>query len=208
MYSAESFARDTGVSRETLALYETWELLLNTWNKSINLVQKTALEAFWSRHALDSYQVLGYLPTGTKTVLDMGSGAGFPGVSIAIALRDIDGAKVTLVDSAGKKGTFLRTVKRDLDLPVAVSTDRVEALDLPAQDVISARAFAPLPKLLEYALPYWGEQTTGIFLKGRRADEEIEGAQNAFDFIVDKHPSITDTDASVVVIKNLKRKVE
>lgn len=206
MYNANDFARETNVSRETLALYEKWESLLNTWNRSINLVQRTALEAFWQRHALDSHQVVGFIPATAKTALDMGSGAGFPGVSIAIALRNRAGATVTLVDSAGKKGTFLRTVKRELNLPITVSTDRVEALDLPAQDVISARAFAPLPKLLGYALPFWGEQTVGIFLKGRRADEEIEAAQAQFDFIVEKHPSITDSEASVVLIRNLKRK--
>jgi len=195
MYSAQTFARDTNVSRETLALYEAWETLLYTWNKSINLVQRTALEAFWERHALDSHQVVQYLPEGVKSVLDMGSGAGFPGVSIAMALRGVPGAQVTLVDSVGKKGTFLRTVKRDLGLPIVVSTDRVESLDLPAQDVISARAFAPLPKLLDYALPFWGENTLGVFLKGRKADNEIEAALADFDFTVDKHVSVTDSEA-------------
>lgn len=206
MYSAEHFARDTDVSRETLDLYIKWESLLNHWNKSINLVQRTALEQFWERHALDSHQVVQYLPAGAKTVLDMGSGAGFPGVSIAMALRDISEAQVTLVDSVGKKGTFLRTVKRELNLPIAVSMDRVEALDLPPQDVISARAFAPLPKLLDYALPFWGEETLGIFLKGRQADEEIDVAREQFDFTVDKKPSITDSGSAIVLVKNLKRK--
>jgi len=205
VYSAQDFARDADVSRETLALYETWESLIYTWNKSINLVQRTALEAFWERHALDSHQVVKFLPEGTQSVLDMGSGAGFPGVSIAMALRDRAGAQVTLVDSVGKKGTFLRTVKRELGLPITVSTDRVESLALPAQDVISARAFAPLPKLLDYALPFWGPDTLGIFLKGRQADDEIAAARVVFDFKEEKHASVTDSESAVVLIKNLKR---
>ena len=205
MYNAQDFARDTDVSRETLALYEKWESLLGAWNKSINLVQRTALEAFWDRHALDSHQVVKFLPQDAKTVLDLGSGAGFPGVSIAIALRETAGAQVTLVDSVGKKGTFLRTVKRELSLPIIVSTERAESLDLPPQDVISARAFAPLPKLLDYALPFWGDNTTGIFLKGRGADGEIAAAREAFDFTVDKHESVTDSDSAVVIIKSLSR---
>ena len=206
MYSARDFADDTDVSRETLTLYERWESLLIKWNKSINLVQRSALEDFWARHARDSHQVVARLPAHSKSVLDMGSGAGFPGVSIAIALRDIPDANVTLVDSVGKKGTFLRTVKRELGLPMTVSTERVEALALPAQDVISARAFAPMPKLLEYALPFWGAQTTGIFLKGRQASDEIDAAREFFNFDVDKIASVTDSEAAIVVVTNLKRK--
>lgn len=206
MYSARDFVRDTDVSRETLALYERWESLLTKWNKSINLVQRSALEDFWARHARDSHQVIARLPADAKSVLDMGSGAGFPGVAIAIALRDTPDANVTLVDSVGKKGTFLRTVKRELDLPITVSTERVEVLALPGQDVISARAFAPMPKLLDYALPFWGAQTTGIFLKGRQADYEIKAAREIFDFDVDKVASVTDSEAAIVVVTNLKRK--
>ncbi len=208
MYNATDFSREFDVSRETLDLYKVWESLLNTWNKSINLVQRTALEDYWNRHARDSHQIVQYLPAHTQTVLDMGSGAGFPGVSLAIALRDTPDARVTLVDSVGKKAAFLRAVKRDLRLPMQVSSKRVEVLNLPPQDVISARAFAPMPKLLEYALPFWGEQTTGIFMKGRKADEEIATARNLFDFTVDKHPSITDSDATIVLVKNLKRITE
>ena len=206
MYGAQDFAHDTGVTPETLALYVQWHALLLKWNRSINLVQARALEQFWQRHALDSHQIVSHAPSGCKTVLDMGSGAGFPGLSMAIALRSQKDAQVILVDSAGKKASFLRTAIRELALPGRASSERVEALSLTPVDVITARAFAPLPKLLAYALPYWHEDTQAILLKGQRAQDEIEQAKALFDFDVTLSPSLTDPEGRIVVIKGLRSK--
>ena len=168
--NAEQFQRQTNVSRETLEMYQTWLNLLTHWNKRINLVAHSTLHDFWLRHALDSWQVVGLLPENTKPVLDMGAGAGFPGLAIAIALKDRPDTKITLVESNGKKCNFLRTVIRELNLPAKAVQARVESLELPKEeqhfDVITARAFAPLPKLLKYSLPFWGKETVAILPKG------------------------------------------
>lgn len=208
MYDAYDFERDTNVSRETLEAYHHWHALLLKWNKSINLVQGRALEHFWERHALDSHQITKLIPSCAQTVLDMGSGAGFPGVAVAIALTGREGAQVTLVDSVGKKATFLRTVIRELGLPAKASSERVEALDLEPVDVITARAFAPLPRLLDYAAPFWKDDTVAILLKGRQAESEIEDARETYDFEADLSVSLTDPEGRIVVIRGLKSKAE
>lgn len=208
MYDAYDFERDANVSRETLDAYHHWHALLLKWNKSINLVQGRALEHFWERHALDSHQITKLIPSSAKTVLDMGSGAGFPGIAVAIAFKGREDAHVTLVDSVGKKATFLRTVIRELGLPAKASSERVEALDLKPVDVITARAFAPLPRLLDYAASFWKDDTLAILLKGRQAESEIEEARQAYEFEADLSESQTDPEGRIVVITGLKSKAD
>jgi 16S rRNA (guanine527-N7)-methyltransferase len=141
--SPRDFMDRADISAETLDLYH----LLTRWNIKINLVGQSTISNFWLRHALDSHQLIADLPADTKTIIDLGSGAGFPGIALAIHLRDISGAKITMVESNGKKCNFLRTVIRELSLPATAVQGRAEEITPEPYDVVTARAFAPLPRL-------------------------------------------------------------
>ncbi len=204
--NAEKFQHQTNVSRETLERYQIWYDLLSRWNKKINLVAPSTLHDFWLRHALDSWQLVDLLPDGrdaAETVLDMGAGAGFPGLAIAIALRDTPDAQITLVEANGKKCNFLRTVIRECALPAKAVQARVENLEQHSYDVITARAFAPLPKLLGYSLPFWDAKTTALFPKGEHWQDEVKAAHKDFDFDLTTTPSQTAENAKILTITNL-----
>ena len=228
--NAEQFQRhisqEENVSRETLALYQQWLDLLTHWNKRINLVSPTTIHDFWLRHALDSWQLVKLLPKTTKTVLDMGAGAGFPGLAMAIDLRDNPKTQITLVESNGKKCNFLRTAIREMSLPAIVHQERVENLPPKPYNIITSRAFAPLPKLLEYSLPFWQGpqpepdntrrqavmdkisekteiQTTALFPKGESWQSEVDAARKLFDFDLSTIDSQTADNAKILTITNL-----
>lgn len=204
--NAEQFQQQTGVSRETLEHYQIWYSLLSRWNKKINLVAPSTLHDFWLRHALDSWQLVDLLPDGresAETVLDMGAGAGFPGLAIAIALRDTPDAHITLVEANGKKCNFLRTVIRELNLPAKAVQARVENCEPQSYDIITARAFAPLPKLLEYSLPFWSKATTALLPKGESWQAEVDAARKTFNFDLETTTSQTNDQAKILTITNL-----
>jgi len=225
-FDKDDFVRLSNVSRETLQDYTTWHELLCKWNAKINLIAPSTLEAFWGRHALDSWQICPLLPDNARTVLDFGSGAGFPAIAAAIhtkhrsaqqaakeaaqeALKDAASETmlhVHLVESAGKKASFLKTVIRELDLPATVHSQRIEAFSPMRADVITARAFAPLPRLFQYALPHSQAGTLLILPKGENAKAELESAASAWTFSLETVKSITQDDASVLIVKNLARK--
>ena len=205
------FVEQTNVSRETLADYAAWHALLRKWNAKINLVAPSTLESFWGRHALDSQQICPYLPQTAQIILDLGSGAGFPGVASAIHVKHSAdslgrGGHVHLVESAGKKASFLKTVIRELGLPASVHSERIENLLPMHADVITARAFAPLPRLFDYALPHIHKDTLFILPKGEKAANEIENAQQAWTFSLETVKSITQDGASLLIVKDLAPK--
>ncbi len=200
------FAAQDNVSRETLAAFDIWFNLLTRWNASINLVQKTSLEQFWTRHAADSWQITDYIPDGTLRAIDLGSGGGFPGLAVGIWLKTQGKGGVKLVEAAGKKASFLRTAAREMDLPVNVAAKRAESLPNDPYNVITARAFAPLPKLLTYAERFTGPDTRLILLKGRQAPTEIKQARTDFDFNCDIFPSISDPEGHVLVLSDLRHR--
>jgi len=205
-YSFEDFARESNVSRETLADYQAWHALLLKWNRKINLVSPMALDAFWRRHALDSWQIWPYVPKKAEKFIDLGSGAGFPGLAMALGCKAGGQGHVTLVESAGKKTTFLRTVIRELDLPATATSVRAEEIEQKVHDVITARAFAPLPRLLAYAQPFWGEGTIGLFLKGEAAQEELTLASKEWTYNVEIIPSQSDSTGCLLKITELRRR--
>jgi len=204
-YSGEDFARDTGVSRETLAQIQLWHELLIKWNRRINLVSPAAMGDFWKRHALDSWQLTPHIPDDVETAIDMGSGAGFPGVAMGIYFKSCGKGHIKLVESAGKKANFLKTVVRELDLPVSVSSERVESLTPEPVDLITARAFAPLDRMLAYAKPFWGSQTVGLFLKGEGVQGEIEAAAQNWTFQHTVSDSASDPSGKILAIRNLSQ---
>lgn len=181
-----------------------WKELLERWNERINLVSRSAMADFWGRHALDSWQLWPLVPETTETLLDLGSGAGFPGIAMAIGCKRAGRGHVTLVESAGKKANFLRTVIRELDLPATVWADRAETFPPQTFDIITARAFAPLPRLLTYAQPFWGEGTQALLLKGQNAQEELTAASESWTYHVEELKSQTDPDGVILKIRDLK----
>ncbi len=178
-YGAAELQAQLGVPRETVARLETHRRLLEEWSGRMNLVGPRELELFWSRHALDSAQLLQLAPNARRWV-DLGSGAGFPGLIVAAFLADEPGAAVHLVESTGKKAAFLRAVAEEARLPVKVFNQRIEdfgAGDRP-YDVVTARALAPLPRLISYAKPILDRGAIGLFHKGADLDAELAAAEH------------------------------
>ena len=203
MMTREDFAERTGVSRETLDRYETWRRLLVEWSDHTNLVGRATLGDFWHRHALDSWQVTQILPAKGRWA-DLGSGAGFPGLAVAFAMREAGGGEVVLVESIGKKAAFLKEVADATGAPVRIAPVRAETLDKgPGFDVVTARAMAALPKLLTYAHPLLKKGGRGLFLKGSKHQDEIAEARKAWRFKTRLHESLTGGGGTIIEITEL-----
>ncbi|MHA6287910.1 16S rRNA (guanine(527)-N(7))-methyltransferase RsmG [Maricaulis sp. CAU 1757] len=205
MDQAEFQAR-TGVSRETLDGFERWRQALVDTNTHTNLVGRSTLENFWERHALDSYQLLEHVPATTRRIADLGAGAGFPGIALALGLRDRgQDCRVVMIDSVGKKVAFLKRVIEDLGLNAEARAVRVESLD-PAEgfELVTGRAFAPLNKLLGFAHPLLKDRAQGLFFKGRSYQDELTEARKSWKFEHEVIPSQT-SDGVILRIKEVKR---
>lgn len=212
--SPADFARDFSVSRETLSRLVTYETLLRQWQKAVNLVAPSTLNDIWHRHFADSAQLLVHASPGAKTWVDLGSGAGFPGLVLAILLAERPSAtSVTLIESDVRKAAFLRETVRQTGLSTTntgmkIIVGRIEDLatqDMLSQvDIVTARALAPLDRLLSYAFPLFGPETTGLFLKGNMARQEISDAERAWSFMYDLAPSRTHGGGCVAIIRDVK----
>ena len=201
----DAFARALNVSRETLALFAHWQALLCQWQARINLVSPASLGAFWTRHALDSAQLAALAPEGAARFIDLGSGAGFPGLAIALMRRHIPGTSVTLVEANAKKAAFLRTVIDSTRAPAKVLNARIETVPAKPYDVITARALAPLQTLLPLAARFAGPDTVMLFPKGRNVLKELDAVRESWMLDHDILPSLTDAGASIVKIGKAKR---
>ena len=176
--------------------FETYENLLRQWQKTINLVGPKTLDAVWERHFLDSAQLWPHLPEKTKRLVDLGSGAGFPGLVLAI----MGVPEVHLIESDQRKAAFLKQVVRDLDIPVHVHAARLETVNLPSADVVTARALAPLSDLLRNAEKFVSHCSIGLFPKGEKAPEELAAAQKIWHIDACLIPSITEKRAMLIRI--------
>lgn len=191
------------VSRETFSHLEIYKALLEAWQKKINLVSSSTLPHLWERHFEDSLQLLPYLPTIKSTLIDLGSGAGFPGLVLAICRRKT--LEVTLVESDLRKCLFLENVSRETFSTVTILRSRIESLSEIKGDVITARGLAPLSDLLDYAFPLMKKTSFCLFLKGKDAEKEIEMAKKKWDFCLEIFPSLTDSKGRLLKISHLKR---
>jgi 16S rRNA (guanine527-N7)-methyltransferase len=198
---AEGFAAATGVSRETLRRLEAYAALLAVWSARINLIGRTTLDDLWRRHFLDSAQLLPLLPPGARSVVDLGSGAGFPGLVLAI----LGAAGVELVEADSRKATFLREAARLTGTKVVIRGCRIEAVPAHQVDVVTARACAPLGRLLTLSERFIGGQTVCLFLKGMHAEEELTEASKAWTMTVSHHPSRADPGGSVLLLQQVVR---
>lgn len=211
--SAAGFAAQFDVSRETLARLTTYQALLGKWQKAVNLVGPSTLAQFWHRHAADSAQLLAYAPPHGKIWLDLGSGAGFPALVLAILLAERHPkACVHMVESDRKKVNFLRTVIRECGLTAEVHHMRIEKLaeappaGLAQVDVITARALAALPQLAAYMTPFFNSSTIALLHKGREWQEELTQCRKMWKLQVAAHHSLTDPAARILALSDLRAK--
>ena len=200
--SREAFATETNVSRETLDRLETYAERLAKWNRAINLVAKPTLPHIWTRHFLDSAQLLEYVPENAKTWIDLGSGAGFPGLVIAILRPDIS---VTLVESDRRKSVFLSEAARATETSVSVICERAEAVDIKV-DIVSARALASLTELLALAAPLMAPDGVCLFLKGENVENELTEANHLWHIDYERHESRADPRGTILSIPAFHRR--
>jgi 16S rRNA (guanine527-N7)-methyltransferase len=249
----DDFAAAFHASRETIERLVLYEGLLRQWQKAVNLVAPGTLDAVWHRHFADSAQLVPLAPAATRSWIDLGSGAGFPGLVAAILLADpsssprlrgegrgegqhkaptplgaaphpnplpaeergggiAEGTHVALIESDTRKCAFLREAARQAGIAVDILSTRAESVtiqvNLSLPRVVSARALAPLDRLLELAAPLSPAGTTLLFAKGREVEKELRVAEKAWNFNVALVPSVTDKHGRIVVISNLERKAK
>ena len=203
LFGPAEFQARTGASDGAMAELTRFRELLAEWNERMNLVGPSALAEFWLRHAYDSAQLVGLAPEA-KVWADLGAGAGFPGVVLAILLKK-QGGRVHLVDALLKRCRFLSALRDDLALPVEVHHARGETFRRKDVEVVTARALAPLPRLLTYAEPLLKGGATGLFLKGRDIDGELTEAAKSWTFRHDLVPSLSDPEGRVLKLWSLAR---
>lgn len=195
------------VSRETLDNLKKYEILVKEWNEKFNLISKSSAEDLWNRHIMDSLQLCRFIETNDKNLYDLGSGAGFPAIVIAIISKEkYPELNIHLVESITKKAMFLNEVKKNLDLNVEVINDRIENLKIKNADIITSRALAALPKLFEYAKPLCKNSTKLVFPKGKKWQEELKSAKEKWIFDYENIQSQTDDNGHILYIHNLRRK--
>ncbi len=206
-YGPENLIRDLGVSHEAVERLETHRRLLADWSERMNLMGPKELEPerYWRRHVLDCAQLVRIAPEARRWV-DLGAGAGFPGLIIACLLADAPGAAVHLVEATGKKARFLEEVVQLACLPARVFNVRIE--DFGAgdgrYDVVTARALAPLPRIFAYAKPILDRGAQGLFHKGADFDAELAAANNALNggaYRADVLESVSDPRGRIIRIR-------
>ena len=193
------------VSRETFSRLITFQATFEKWAARINLAAPSTLPELWSRHILDSAQLLPLAPNALRFV-DLGSGGGFPGAVLAVLLADRDGASITLVESNQKMASFLRNAIAGS--PGRVVAKRIEEFAGTGEDadIVTARALAPLTKLLGLAEPWLSAGATALFHKGRDYRREIEESRDAWQFSLVEHPSVIDAASVILEISDLKKR--
>lgn len=213
-FDPQRFNPDGGVSRETLGAFQAYEATLVKWQKAVSLVGASTLGDVWHRHFRDSAQLAPLIPTrpdGTPTViLDIGSGGGFPGLVLAVlaatgALRE-PALAVHLVEANARKCAFLKEVARITGAQAVIHRSRVENLAPFPVDVVMARGFARLPKLMALATGFLQQpdcHPLGLFLKGRGVDEELTDARKRWNMRVEHIVSVTDPEGVVLRIKDI-----
>jgi 16S rRNA (guanine527-N7)-methyltransferase len=197
----ESLCRIKNVSRETFARMKSHQALLEKWQKSINLVSKNTLPDSWERHFVDSFQLIPHI-SSNSSVLDMGSGAGFPGLVLAINNYD-----VTLVESDEKKVQFLKNVSRETFCKsVTIIRDRIEKIPPKFFDVITSRALANLDTLLEWSEKFISQNSTCLFHKGENWFNEIQEAEKNWRFDLENIPSKINPSSCILKINHISKR--
>jgi 16S rRNA (guanine527-N7)-methyltransferase len=195
--SPEELAETLSVSRETLVRLRAYVDLLKTWNARINLVSAASLEDVWRRHILDSGQLFKLLPTEARVLVDFGSGAGFPGLVLAI----LGVPEAHLIESDRRKAEFLREAARVSSTPVTIHVHRIEGVPGFPADVVTARALAPLAQLLEWSTPFLTDRTVCLFLKGAEGPNELTLASRRWIMRTQVLASLTDPTGHILRVE-------
>lgn len=207
----ESHAKDIlsnhlNVSRETMDDLQTLVFLLKKWNRTINLVGKSTIEGVWVRHILDSAQMWQHRPENLKSWVDLGSGAGFPGLVVAIlAKTDAPEAVFHMIESDARKCAFLRNVSRETSINTKIHTCRIENVENITADVISARALASVDTLFDYSQKFLSKNAYCLFLKGQACATEVENARTSWQFQSKTTISLSDSHGAILKAWNIKR---
>lgn len=191
------------VSRETIEKLETYHHLLLKWQDKINLISPNTVKQAWERHFIDSLQLYNHLPSTEIDLVDIGSGAGFPG----LVLATMGVQHVTLIESDRRKCIFLKEVVRALDLPnVVVLNKRIEQVEDIKADVVTARALASLNQLIEWSQAFLKPETVLIFPKGQQFEEEIKSCHLPENVKINIFDSVTDDQAKIITLSGLSLK--
>ena len=197
----EGFAELVSVSRETLARLEAYAELLTRWSARINLVGRDTLSDLWRRHILDSAQLHRFVSPSASSLIDLGSGAGLPG--LVLAILGVPG--VELVEADSRKAAFLREAARVTGAAVVIRPCRIQAVPAHAVNVVAARACAPLDRLLDLAAPFLAPDTLCLFPKGERFNEELTLARKAWTMSVSVEQSLSDRRGVVLRLQQVAR---
>ena len=193
------------VSRETLQRLEIYEALLKRWNPTANLVAESTLPQLWSRHFLDSAQLLDHAAARSHW-LDIGTGGGFPGMVMAVVAAETQpGSRFTLIEASARKCQFLRRVASETGAKIDLHEARAEELEPLRADMVTARAVAPLAKLLEISVRHLGSGGECVFPKGAGRFADIAAAESVWTFDLQETPSITEPESAILHIRRPRR---
>jgi len=196
----EAFAETLGVSRETLARLQAYADLLKTWNQRINLVSAASLADVWQRHILDSGQLIEHIDPSQRVLVDLGSGAGLPGLILGI----LGVPDVHLIESDQRKAAFLREAARVSNTSVSIHPTRIESVTPFPADIVTARALAPLSDLLALSAPFLAETTVCLFLKGQGLRDELTAAQEQWIMRTQILASLADPTGHILRVEGLR----
>ncbi len=200
----EEVAAAFDVSRETMERLRIYAALIERWNRRINLVAPSTLPDLWGRHIADSLQLWPLRPEPCSSWVDLGSGGGLPGLVIAACAAESGSPTVSFVESDSRKSAFLATAAHEMGLAVSVHTDRIEALPPQRADIVSARALAPLLRLLPLALRHGHPDSIYLFPKGTQARTELTAAATRWHTRVDQIASRTDPGATILRMSHIE----
>lgn len=199
-----NFMNKYDVSRETFEQLKAYEASLHEWQQKFNLVSNSSLEDAWNRHFLDSVQLFKYIPKEAEVLYDFGSGAGFPGMVLAIMAKEkTPYLKVSLIESVGKKTLYLNEVRKITHTDVEILNDRIENINGKKADVITSRALASLKELFAYVYKFCKKDTVCIFPKGKKYAEEIAEAKKDWNFNVRTETSEQSEEGRILIITDL-----
>jgi 16S rRNA (guanine527-N7)-methyltransferase len=197
----EAFQGTFNVSRETLERLKAYADLLIKWNPRINLVSPETIPILWARHLADSAQLFQFIPQNTPNLLDVGVGAGFPGLVLSImGIKDVH-----LVESDQRKVAFLREAARITAAQVTIHGARIEQVPPFIAGTITARALAPLSKLLDWTAPFRGPETLSLFLKGQTVEAELTETHKQWTMVIDRYQSLTDVTGTILALREVRR---
>ncbi len=200
--TAQCVAGRLGLDERTTQRLDAHVALVRKWQDRINLVGRRTLDDPWRRHVLDSAQLSRLIPAGTREIVDIGSGAGFPGIVLAI----VTGCRVHAIESDQRKAVFLREAARITESSVEVHAERIEKISPIGADVVTARALAPLPLLLEYAVRHLAPDGIGLFLKGREGQRELTESSKDWMMTAEIIESLSDPSGTILKIEGIGRR--